>query len=220
MSQETYDQLLQSTQDILRQYYKQVGSAIEAPEKPSYGDVDVLVFGPFDRLYDHSVVPVIEVAQRLAVLLNAKAFIRGTLILNFAVPWPRTSVKESAGKGSGEKYAQIDVHICHDQRSFLLEVFHAAHGDLWNILGTTIRRFGLTVNNKGLYLRIPEIELNDRKKSMVFLTDDPRRILNFLGLDAEKWETRFGSRQEMFEYVAGCRMFWVKDLKEDIQAMD
>ncbi len=80
-------------------------------------------------------------------------------------------------------------------------------GDLWNILGTTIRPFGLTVNDKGMYLRIPEIELLDRKKSMIYLTDSPSQILQFLGLDEEKWWAEFGTRREMFELAAGCRMF-------------
>lgn len=73
----------------------------------------------------------------------------------------------------------------------------------------------MTVNDKGMYLRIPEIEKVDRKKSMVLLTDEPTRILEFIGLDPKKWFTRFASRDEMFEYAAGCRLFWVKPVKQE-----
>jgi hypothetical protein len=52
---------------------------------------------------------------------------------------------------------------------------------------------------------------------MILLTDEPRRILELLGLNGEKWWKEFGSRQEMFEYAAGCRMFWVKDLEEEAE---
>jgi len=112
---------------------------------------------------------------------------------------------------------QIDIHICKDEKDLTWNLFHAAHGDLWNILGTTIRPFGLTVNNLGLYLRIPEIELLDRKKSMVFLTDSPGEILEFLGLEEGKWWSEFENRREMFEFAAGCRMFFVKEKEKDVE---
>ncbi|KAL8795359.1 MAG: hypothetical protein Q9195_002100 [Heterodermia aff. obscurata] len=41
-------------------------------------------------------------------------------------------------------------------------------------------------NEKGLQVRIEEIELLDRKKSMIYLTKDPREVCQLLGLDAEK----------------------------------
>lgn len=99
--------------------------------------------------------------------------------MNLAVPWP----KQDDGE---KKYIQIDVHTCKDLKEWKFNLFHAAHGDLWSILGTTIRPFGLTVNDKGMYLRIPKIELLDRKKSMIFLTGKPGEILEFLGLNEEK----------------------------------
>ena len=65
-------------------------------------------------------------------------------------------------------------------------MFHHAFGDLWNLLGTTIRPFGLTANEKGLHIRIEEIELLDRKRSMICLTNDPREVCHLLGLDAAR----------------------------------
>ena len=112
-------------------------------------------------------------------------------------------------------FIQIDFKICPTLKILEWELFHGAHGDLWNILGSMIRKFGLTVNNLGMYLRIPEIEAKDRKMSMILLTDEPRQILEFLGLDEEKWWKEFSSREEMFEYAAGCRMFWVKAGEEE-----
>ena len=54
------------------------------------------------------------------------------------------------------------------------------------MLGTTIRPFGLTANENGLQVRIEEIELLDKKKSMIYLTKDPREVCQLLGLDVER----------------------------------
>ena len=96
-------------------------------------------------------------------------------------------------------------------------IFHHAHGDLWNILGSTIRKLGLTVNNIGLYLRIEDIELIDRKKSLVLLTKKPSEVLSFLALDEEQWWHQFESAQAMYDYAAGCRYFWADDEFKEIE---
>ena len=133
--------------------------------------------------------------------------------MNFAIPWPYlpSQIQSHDLEIPSEKYVQLDIKVCDSEKMFNWELFHAAHGDLWNILGSTIRPFGLTVNDRGLFLRIPEIEKLDRKKGMVFLTDESDLILEFLGLEKERWWRELGSREEMFEYAAGCRLFWVKD---------
>lgn len=130
--------------------------------------------------------------------------------MNFAIPWPGQtilkvedeSLVEYEVEGRKKLYIQVDIHICPDYRTFRWEYFHNAHGDLWNILGSTIRRFGLTVNNNGMFIRIPDIEFHDKKKSMIFLTEEPAVILAFLGLDGSKWFKGFDSREDMFEYAA------------------
>ncbi|ESZ97060.1 hypothetical protein SBOR_2551 [Sclerotinia borealis F-4128] len=226
MSREVYNKALKQNQAILRGFYSKVASAIEGPGKTTYGDVDILVALPLKDAFSSEE----RVADRLKKALNAVAWIqdKGSPTINFAVPWPKNSIAgdgDVVGEGGGELdestdaaseewYVQVDVHTCKDEHEFGWELFHSSHGDLWNIIGTTIRRFGLTVNNRALFIRIPEIELADRKKSMLFLTDEPTKILDFLGLDEEKWWKRFSTRQEMFEYAASCRMFSVKDIVE------
>ena len=148
--------------------------------------------------------------DNIAKLLGAKKWIRdGTPTTNFAIPWPEYDDEYS------EKFVQVDIHICPSEKLMQWELFHHAHGDLWNILGTTVRRYGITVNNKGMFIRIPEIEALDKKKSMVFLTDEPNEILDFLGLEQAKWWRPFKSREQMFEYAASCRMFHVKEAKPE-----
>jgi len=216
MPPEIFGQVLAATHAIMKKYFNHVDSAIEAPGKTTFGDVDVQVLGPLDPTFDSAVTHIHVVAENIAKALGAKKWIKekGQPTINFAIPWPRVGTERTPE----EKYIQLDIKICHSRKVFQWELFHAAHGDLWNILGTTIRRFGLTVNDRGMFLRIPDIEMFDRKKSMIFLTDEPNTILEFLGLDAEKWWKPFPSRMDMFEYAAGCRMFWVKEVTAEGEA--
>ncbi|CZT41928.1 uncharacterized protein RSE6_01745 [Rhynchosporium secalis] len=221
-----YNLILSQTTIKLRQHFTHVSSPIEAPEKADFGDIDIVCHGPLTTSYNPLVTPRKMVTETLAEVLEAKLCVVGqpTQAMNFAIPWPLEHVSATSPLGEnstpvhGEKFIQLDIHIFLALKEFNWELFHSAHGDLWNILGSTIRRFGLTVNNLGLFLRIPEIEMLDRKKSMIFLTDEPNAILEFLGLDAETWWKPFSSRDAMFEYAAGCRMFWVREVVEDGEA--
>ena len=213
MPPEIYAQVLTLAHTVLRTYFSHVGSAVEAPGKETYGDVDILVYGPFDPAWAESEKDSTTVAEALAKALGAKKFLtqRGSPTVNFAIPWPGQARDD---KTNEYKYVQLDVHTCFSLVSYKWELFHAAHGDLWNIIGSTIRPFGLTVNDQGMYLRIPEIELYNRKGSMIFLTANPNEVLRFLGLDEERWWRQFKSKEEMFEYATGCRMFWVKEVDD------
>jgi hypothetical protein len=217
MPRNIYTQVLQTSHAILKEHYRLVDSPIEAPGKETFGDVDIVVLDPKPDSPLNGITLRPQLATQLSTYLGAKHFIleKGNPTFNFAIPWPtEENHDEDLLSLEEQKYVQLDVKVCESEKMFEWELFHAAHGDLWNILGSTIRRFGLTVNNLGMHIRIPEMESFDRKKSMVFLTDESRRILEFLGLDAEKWWKEFGSREEMFEYAAGCRMFWVEDVRE------
>ena len=144
--------------------------------------------------------------------------------MNFAIPWPSfveldsldsTEALQGNEDARRERSIQLDIQHCPTPDQLTYTLFHHAHGDLWNILGTTIRSFGLTLNDRGLFLRIPSLELTNRKKSFVLLTSDPDTILKFLGLDEARFWKRFGNVEEMFEFGATCRMFWVKEIKDD-----
>ncbi|RDW94387.1 hypothetical protein BP5796_00150 [Coleophoma crateriformis] len=215
MPLQIYAQILKSTLNALQQHFRHVASPIEAPGKATFGDVDILVAEPLNPDLDTTQRPTTEVAEALARILGAvdRIWQKGNPTINLALPWPSCEVSENENPDVTElakKYIQVDVHMCPSTTSFTWTLFHAAHGDLWNILGTTIRPYGLTVNDHGLHLRIPEIELTNRNKSKIFLTGEPARVLSFLGLDESRWWTSFGSANELFEYAAGCRMFRVK----------
>jgi hypothetical protein len=50
------------------------------------------------------------------------------------------------------------------------------------------------------------------------LTDEPGEVLQFLGLNEDRWWKQFGSREELFQYAATCRMFWIKEEIENGEA--
>jgi len=161
-----------------------------------------------------------DLMQRIQTTLGATARAKGGNATSFAVPWP-TDVEVVDGGMAEElsmeldpsrpKFAQIDIQIHPSPTSLNWTLFHHAHGDLWNIIGSGIRKLGLTVNETGLHLRIEEIELVDRKKSLLFLTADPDAILRFLGLREEVYWREFDGRWALFRFVAEGRFFWVDD---------
>lgn len=69
-----------------------------------------------------------------------------------------------------------------------------------------------------MYLRIPEIEFENKKKARIFLTHQPAEALDFLGMSHQngEWETPFASVDEMFEYAARCRWFilWPREVED------
>ncbi|KAJ8111554.1 hypothetical protein ONZ43_g5593 [Nemania bipapillata] len=125
-------------------------------------------------------------------------------------PLPETSTNESVGERNndeGEKQVsepkrpciQVDLHICETLEYLQWMLFKHAHGDLWNLLGSMIRPFGLTIDEVALYVRIPEIEELDKKQAKVELSRDPVSILRFLGLDfGAEWEEPFASDDAVF----------------------
>lgn len=108
-------------------------------------------------------------------------------------------------------YVQVDIRICQTAEQLLWAAFKHAHGDMWQLLGTIIRPLGLKADETGLYLVVPEIEPLNKKRAMVLLSDDPGQVCEFLGLPYAdgQWDKPFDSVDDMFNYAAGCRFFWV-----------
>ncbi|MCJ1357561.1 MAG: hypothetical protein MMC33_007557 [Icmadophila ericetorum] len=181
----------------LETVYEQVASPIQAPGKDTYGDVDILASAPQS---DDSV-------KALEELLDATTSIssRNSVTRSFAVPYP----------GSSEDYVQVDVHVCPPE-TFQWELFQQSHGDMWNLIGTSLRPFGLTANNVGFHLRIEEIEEIDRRRSMLFLTSDPSRVLTFIGLDESQYWRSFKTTDDLYNYVTTFRFFLPERYEREI----
>lgn len=166
---------------------------------------------------------------------------------NMAIPWPAADDDSQgkvdlAGSANTRRHIQVDIHIATSLQDLHWCLFHEAHGDFWQLIGSTISPLGLTVDHQAIWVRIPEMEASDRKKSKIFLTSDPAEVLAFLGLSAYGtasakddlgfgpsndiadddtgnpsyrgiWERPFGSIDDLFAYVASSRWFWVNPAK-------
>ena len=174
---------------LLSSFYTQIATPIEAPKKASYGDIDIIVSLPKSTSTS---------AEFLVKVLGAVRMITipGSPLTSFALPYPNLQ----------NNYIQLDLHLC-PPKTFHWQLFHQSHGDLWNLLGTTIRPSGLTANDVGLHVRIEEIEDLDRKRALLFLTCDPDAVLDFLGLDTDAYKRPFESVESMYRYVCECRFF-------------
>lgn len=203
MPPEVYYSLRDLYHSLLSTLYAQVTTPIEAPSKISYGDIDILVSQPTS--------PSITIECLAKTFAAEKTFTTpGSATSSFALPYPDLP----------KNHVQVDVHIC-PPSTFHWQVFQQSHGDLWNLLGTTIRPFGLTANNTGLHIRIAEIEELNRKRSLILLTNEPGAVLRLLGLDEETYQRPFESVEAIYEYVVSCQFFRSETyVKGDLKAND
>lgn len=192
MSPEVYHALKAVYQNKLEQHYNNVCVPVEAPWKESYGDLDFLVES------SKADVKLSVVARNLMPVRLEKANVNQCSI---AVPQIASS----------DTYAQVDIREC--QSGFLeWQAFHEAYGDMWSILGAVIRYHGLTVNDKGLHLRIKGGEdatavegnaaLISEKECLVLLSKEPDKVMQYLGLSSEKYNTGFQTEEELFTWIA------------------
>jgi len=191
LSQKTYDSLRAHYTTLLRTFYTSVACPASSPNKLSHGDIDLLVQDP-----THDFTP-----EHLSQHLGATRRVTNGSTTNFAIP-----LVEDPSNPEANEYLQLDIHVC--QPGLLpWTLLLNSYGDLWQIVGVLLRPTGLTATDQGLHLRIPEIEPQSKKASMLFLTRDRSRTLAFLGLDERVYEAGFGTEEEVFGWVARGRFF-------------
>ena len=188
-----YFQLRDHYIDILRKFYRYADTPVEGPEKADYGDIDVIVAEPLETspmlngTMDGTVDSLPTEALLLATAQEPPHALHTLLkpactlhqlnspTTSFAIPHPHLE----------DFYIQLDVHVCTSRRQGLWMLFKNAHGDIWNLFGTSLRPFGLTATEDGLYVRGPVIEPFDRKRSRIFLTDSPAEVMALMGYSSE-----------------------------------
>ena len=216
MSPHVYHAVKEACHGFLRQVFVYVASPIEGPAKADHGDIDILVAleKQVETPTDASRVHLLSSIQSL--LGSERAIIpNGQASANMAIPWPRHLLPDARQDDDRKRYIQVDVRICHSLDQLQWMLFKHAHGDIWNLLGSIIRPFGLTVDEEAMWIRIPDIENLNRNRAKVFLSNDPTEILEFLHLPIDGfWDRPFSSVDTMFEYVARSRFFWIFPKKE------
>ncbi|KAI0813979.1 hypothetical protein GGR55DRAFT_676114 [Xylaria sp. FL0064] len=238
MSPGVYRAVRDRCQEILQKLFVVVATPIEGPAKASFGDIDLFVAWNRHEIFPSSKSASFgtSLEERKEAIYRALGAFRhkseNAEAVNMAIPWPKdfpppdtelkisfipqghnkSTAEEKRGEHSTLVGIQVDVHVCETLDHLQWMLFKHAHGDLWNVLGSTIRPFGLTIDEVGLYLRIPEIEEIDKKVSKVLLSTDPEEVLHFLGLrfDNNQWEEPFASDNDIYEYATTCRLFPAK----------
>ncbi|KAH6676895.1 hypothetical protein F5X68DRAFT_173842 [Plectosphaerella plurivora] len=215
-----YQSMSRQCKERLRQLFLCVASPIEAPSKSDYGDLDIFVAWPIrpgsetgPMSSDAKASPLAQQTEAIRLVLGAERYKINSNIAHFAIPWPDQPGPVNGGtidEPPPKSYVQVDVTIAKSLEEMQWFLFKHAHGDIWSLLGSIIRPYGLTIDELCLSIRIPEMEKTNRKLSRIPLTSEPTEVLSFLGLPVQGfWEHPFSSVDEMFEYVAQCRMFRV-----------
>lgn len=189
MQQQVYEHVKQTTLKILSTRYMGATGIPEAPEKPDYGDVDLVI-----ELPSSMPLPV----QQVAIDLGAERTKNNHPIYSFAVPL------DNAGQGL-RSFAQVDIQVCLPGDLAWTTFLHG-YGDLGSILGSFNYGYGFTSNNNGFFVRIKEQEAQNWSASQVFLSKDPNLVMEFLSLDKHKYHQGFESEQQVFDWALSSRL--------------
>ena len=192
----------------LRTIYDQVDSPIEGPGKATFGDIDLIVASPSPSGFANLGAKFTTADERAAysALFNTHACIFSPGNATLAIQHPTLP----------SAYVQLDISSVQPDL-FEWSLFIHAHGDIWNLLSTSLRPFGLLVTTMGFYVSEPNIATFDKRRSRLFLTAQPSEVLEFLGLDRNEFYRKdgFESVERMFEFVCEMRFFrksaYVKD---------
>ncbi|PVF96213.1 hypothetical protein CPB86DRAFT_816576 [Serendipita vermifera] len=227
MDKPTYEKLKTFVSSRLATAYSSVGIASEDPEKPDFGDLDVVV--NIKSAISSTKGHVSDVKEELKVLLMAQYSVsNGPQFVSFAVSagtlnehshssrtlkgeYLEEEVHESdplsgeSQRGPDDNtYYQVDFNLTEDesQKEFIL--FYNSYGDLGNILCMLTKTLGMVYSRKGLRLAFPTYTEQLEHRPFV-LSNDTSKILSGLGLDYNRWKKGFHSRTAIFEWVFESR---------------
>lgn len=242
MPASVYHHMRDKCHAALLEIFADVSTPVEGPDKQDFGDIDILVAIEKKPLENDDGTRGASTKELLAMIQRAlqaeRAIFNGPdASVNLAIAWPAEFTTDDDGtvitaQAIGEdgmveagdlqpRFIQVDVRVCDSLQRMQWIAFKHAHGDIWNLLGSTIRPFGLTADETGLFIRIPEIETHNRKLARVFMTNDTGEVLRFLGLEASGyWDKPFDTIDDLFEYAASCKFFWVKPEIEEREDED
>ncbi|KAM0794002.1 hypothetical protein BDR22DRAFT_978094 [Usnea florida] len=194
-----YIELRDYYQRILLKFYSRVVVPPEAPEKVDHGDIDVLVD---ESLFNFAV-------EDLKQALGAEAHMKTGCTNCFAIQLSEDD----------DKYFQLDIQTCKKGSLEWASVIYG-YGDIWHIIGSTVTRFDLTIDDSGLHARVKKMEGTSRKDRRLFLTSDPQEMMDFLGLDGLKYEQGFSNLDELFDWAVAMPFFQKKIFQKESTSAD
>jgi hypothetical protein len=208
MSPEHYHWIRSHLSNTLEKLFIFVTVPREAPGKKDYGDIDflvshqVLLTNPSDVLPEE-LIRLPDMWTHIEHLFKAKHHISHSLTHSYAVPhW----FVDGA-------FVQVDIELSPGQNTpeckqlFEWTKFMKSDADLLQIIGICHKPLGLTCNDKGLHVRLEQIEPYNKKKALLFLTLDPEEAMSFYRFDTTKYKAGFHTEEELFDWVINGRFF-------------
>lgn len=205
ISPDVYTKVKSTATVALRTVFAHVEVPLEVPGKVDFGDVDFLVSAPIGQSTDLSLAtfPFPAVIEATKGALDTSHGRRGFLTpdcMYFAVPLPATTpepcVEDESSDKAHETWVQIDVKVCFKPEMFDWMTFELNFASQSSILGSMIKPLGLTLDPKGLHVRVEEMEATDWAGSMVWITKDPWMVCRLLGLGRRAVDGGFESSEQ------------------------
>jgi hypothetical protein len=205
MSPELYQKMINEYKPKLEVFFRNVVVPRDAPDKEDYGDIDFLVESDNKILLEGRTLSAEDQDfwKLVKVALTAELHEKRGQSHSFGIPI----------LGVSGAYVQVDIELSPGNGTidsldlFAWTRFMKGDADLLQIIGVTHRPLGLTCNDRGLHVRLEQIEPYDKKKALLFLTRDPDKAMVFYGFDVKKYHEGFTSETELFDWVADGRYF-------------
>lgn len=196
----------------------------EHPEKLSFGDMDVILCDPQgNQLRGKSNIRELR-ADIAQIIGTERNWTRGIECGYFGLEipqeilglaedgWVERAREEYADKQNVATgiYIQVDIEIVSVPSQFPYAIMISAHATLLPILRFGLRPAGFVFLPKGLLVRMPEAyDLKEgwTRPPMVFLSNDPEKILEFFGLPINTWCETFKSSEEYWRRVTKVKYF-------------
>jgi hypothetical protein len=170
---------------LVRLYFCNVVVPPEAPEKPSYGDLDIFVSRPLN-LHPHDAI--LQLCTN-TLGLRCKRFIYSAGTSNIAV--------ELEGG-----IFQVDVHVVEKEEMWDIDFWMHSYGDTGMIVSSILKAWKLRLSA----LRGFWVDIGESSCRPFVLSLDMERIATFVGLDWKMYQEGFHTTVELFEWIEGVNL--------------
>lgn len=178
MDKKQYTALSNYLLPLLRLYFRNVSTPPEAPGKETFGDLDIMVSQPLD-LHPHEAI--LQICTRV-LGDKCKKFIYNSPTTNIAVI-------------IDDIVAQLDIHVVPNEDLWGVDFWMHSWGDMGMIVSSTIKAWGLRLSaSRGLWVEVPGF-------GPLILSFDIERIIQFLGLDWDRYARGFDTLEEIYEWI-------------------
>ncbi len=185
---EQYFNIIETLKPVLDNHFgDQYKIPVAYKNKPTYGDVDIILNA--SKLQDRKWLP--PLLKDLGVeQVKTVRNVTSLLYMNF----------------------QVDF-FCVGESKFESTYNFMCYNVLGNLIGRIFHKFNLKYGEDGLKYVLRGF--NNHVSKEILLTRDMKKILEFIGLDYDRWKEGFNNLTDIFEYVICCDYFCADSYNED-----